>query len=328
MATIKSIAQAAGVSAATVSRVLNYDETLSVTDETRRRILETAAELDYQKKPRSHVRKASGTIGILNPISPEEELEDSYYLLIRKGIESYCFQHGFQIIRFFYESGRLPVFPDGLDGIICCAPLSHADALALRDKARGNIIFLSLPDIDNQLTSICFDFARATRMALEHLYTLGHRRIGFLSGDESFFGSDSRLSAFRRFCEERGLDCRHYERIGSFSIQSGYEMMRDLIASGNPPTAVFAASDPIAIGALKAMSDLGVRVPEQISVIGFDDISMSAFTSPALTTIHTPAYDMGYLAARLIKASVPVTDIPMRIYLSCSLVERDSCQPV
>ena len=327
MATIKDIAQAAGVSAATVSRILNYDQTLSVTDETRRRVLEAAVELDYQKKPRSQ-SKANGTIGILQRLSPEEELDDGYYLLIQKGIEAFCLQNRIRIAHLTQQHGQLPPFPNGLDGMICNAPLSEGETAKLHASCNGNVVFLNHPNLDSSMTCIGFDFSHATRLAMEYLYGLGHRRIGLLSGDESVFAEGGRVHYFRKNCEEKGLTYEPYVRIGSFSVQSGYEMMCDLISSGDLPTAIFAATDPIAIGALKAMADHGIRVPDQVSLIGFDDISMAAYTTPALTTIHTPAYDMGYLAAQLVTGYLPHNKIPMRIVLPCSLVERDSCRAI
>ena len=326
MATIKDIAQLAGVSATTVSRVLNYDESFSVTEETRRRILEAAVSLDYQKKPKPPLKSAI-SIGMLQRSSAEQELEDSFYLLIRKGVEAYCTQNGLKIIHAFKETPGYRQHLSGADCLICVGWFPMDEIHTLR-KSFENVIFIDMPVLDHESTSINVDMYQGTITALEYLWNLGHKQIGLLCGDEGPFASSGREAIFRQFCENHGLEASRYARKGSFSSRSGYDMMMDMIESGDLPTAVFAASDPIAIGALKALSDKHISVPEQISVIGFDDISLTNFTSPALTTIHTPAYEMGYLAAQLITTYLPKNKIPIRIALPCTLVERDSCRPL
>ena len=326
MATIRDIAQAAGVSAATVSRILNYDQTLSVTDETRQRVFAAAVELDYQKKPRA-AAKPTQSVGLLQRSSPELELEDSFYLLIRKGAEAYCFQNGIRVSHTFREAPGYEQALTGMDGLICVGMFSPEEIGKIHQLCE-NVVFIDMPVFDSCSTTITIDIRQGTQAALEYLHGLGHEKLGLLCGDEGPFGMAGREAMFRQYCESRGLICEPYIRKGAFSIQSGYEMMCDLLASGDLPTAIFAASDPIAIGALKAMTDHGVRVPEQVSLIGFDDISVASYTSPALTTIHTPAYEMGYLAAQLVTSYLPHNRIPMLIALPCTLVERDSCRAI
>ena len=324
MATIKDIAQAAGVSAATVSRILNYDQTLSVTDETRRRVLEAAAELDYQKKPRA-ASKPEQSVGMLLSYSPELELEDTYYLLIRKGAEAYCFQNNLQMTYMYRDTNGLGTFPENTSGLICVGLFSGEENNALLAKYE-NVVFCGSTSRDPSITTLQIDYQQGVNVALQYLFDLGHRKIGFLNGDEGPFASFGRESIFLDFCGKHGVSYEPYMRRGDFSSQSGYEMMCDLLDADDLPTAIFAASDPIAIGALKALADRGVRVPDQISVAGFDDNSLAAYTYPALTTVHAPIYDVGYLAAQLVSGSLAHNRIPMRIIVPCSLVERDSCK--
>ena len=324
MATIKDIAQTAGVSAATVSRILNYDETLSVTDETRRRVLEAAAELEYQKKPRL-VSKPEASIEMLLSYPPERELEDSSFLLIRKGAEAYCYQNGIQLNYSFRDEHGIHSTHAHSLGCICVGRFPEEELRKLRAE-HENLVLCAANDREWQSTMIDIDHGHGTNLALNYLKSLGHRKLGMLNGDEGVFANFGREAIFRRFCQANGMLFEPYIRKGAFSIQSGYEMMISLIDSGDLPTAIFAASDPIAIGALKAMADRGVRVPDQVSLIGFDDISMASYTSPALTTVHTPAYDMGYLATKLLTGSITNNKIPLKIALPCSLVERESCR--
>lgn len=328
MATIKDIADAAGVSPAAVSRILNHDTTLSVTDETRRRVLEIAAEMNYVKKPRSTPRAAQ-TIGLLHWFSAEQELEDTYYLLIRRGVEAYCVNHNINVV---HTSRSTPGYLNslhGLDGLICIGKFS-AEEIAELKQFSPNTLFVDMPIHDSETITITLDFQQAMLSALDYLTSLGHTKIGFLTGREylspGVLFEDEREIIFTQYCKSHNLEYKPYMRAASFSIDAGYSMMEDLIESGDLPTAVFAASDPIAIGAMKAMTDHGISVPEQVSIVGFDNIHLTKYTSPPLTTVHTPAFDMGYLAAQLVSEFMPKEKIVMKIKLPCKLVVRDSCR--
>lgn len=327
MATLKDIAQAAGVSTATVSRVLNHDVTLNVTDETRKRILEIAAELNYVKKSAAPTR-SSTSIGVLQWFSAEQELEDTYYLLIRQGVEAFCVNHNIHVISSFRSNPCYQESLHDLDGLICIGKFSAEEVVKLKGLTH-NTIFVDMPIQDAESTTITLDFQQAMHAALDYLCTLGHQKVGFLTGREylapGVLFPDERETLFTQYCEDNGLTYLPYMRAEAFSTESGYRMMTDLIAHGDLPTAIFAASDPIAIGAMKALADHGITVPDQISVIGFDNIHLTNYTSPPLTTIHTPAFDMGYLAAKLVTEFIPSEKIVMKIKLPCKLVERDSC---
>lgn len=327
MATIKDIADAAGVSPAAVSRILNHDATLSVTDETRRRVLEIASELNYVKKPRP-ASKASLTIGLLVWFSAEQELEDTYYLLIRRGVEAYCVNHNIHII---HTSRSTPGYLNslqGLDGLICVGKFPSEEIAELKQLCT-NTLFVDMPIHDCETITITLDFQQAMLSALDYLTSLGHRKIGFLTGREYLSADvlfeDEREVIFTQYCKTHNLEFKPYMRAETFSIDAGYNMMLDLIETGDLPTAIFAASDPIAIGAMKAMADHGISVPDQVSIVGFDNIHLTKYTSPPLTTVHTPAFDMGYLAAQLVSEFMPKEKIVMKIKLPCKLVVRDSC---
>ena len=327
MATLKDIALAAGVSTATVSRVLNHDVTLNVTDETRKRILEIAAELNYVKKAAAPAR-SSLSIGVLQWFSAEQELEDTYYLLIRQGVEAFCVNHNIHVISSFRSNPGYQESLRGLDGLICIGKFSPEEVLKLKALTHS-VVFVDMPIQDAETITITLDFQQAMHAALDYICELGHHQVGFLTGLEylspDVLFPDEREALFIQYCEDHNLIYRPYMRAEDFSTESGYRMMTDLIENGELPTAVFAASDPIAIGAMKALADHGIRVPEQISVIGFDNIHLTNYTSPPLTTIHTPAFDMGYLAAKLVSEFMPSEKIVMKSKLPCKLVERASC---
>lgn len=328
MTTIKDIAQHVGVSSATVSRVLRQDETLHVPQETREKVIAAAKALDYQRKNRS-TGKATFTMGIVQWFSPQQELSDSYYLLIRQGIEDYCTKHNINVIRTYKGDVNYMTTIQDVDGLICIGKFSETEIEYFK-KITKAIIFLDMPVPDPEISTITLDFKQAITTALSYLRELGHKKIGFLGGkeylEEDVIFPDMRKKIFIDFCEEYRIEYAPFVAEGEFSSQSGYEMMNDLIEKGNVPTALLSASDSIAIGAIKALTDHQISVPDQVSVIGFDDISTAAYTTPSLTTMHAPAYDMGSYGAGIVHHMLnTLLPTAMRIQLPSTLIIRDSC---
>jgi len=329
MATIKDIAAAANVSAAAVSRILNNDETLNVSPETRQKVLDTAKALHYVKRNKPAVKSAF-TLGIVQWFSSQQELEDSYYLLIRQGIEDYCLAHNIQIIRTYKSDVNYSEALKDADCMICIGKFSQEEIDSLV-QLNDSILFLDMPVDDPDITTITMDFKDAVNQVMDYLTRLGHREIGFLTGqeyvDEDTLYPDYRKELFISYCERNGLHYQPYLKEGQFQIDSGYNMMCELIDADTLPTAVFAASDPIAMGAIKALMEHGLSVPGDVSVIGFDDISIAKFTMPPLTTVHAPAYHMGNYGASILHHIVKEhLGTAMKIQLPCKLVIRNSCK--
>ena len=329
MTTIKDIAVSAGVSPATVSRILNNDTTLNVSPETRQKVLDTAHTLNYKKKSRTS-SKSLYTLGIVQWFSPQQELEDNYYLLIRQGIEDFCMQNCIHVLRTYKADVNYMDALKNVDALVCVGKFSSEEIAQFR-ALTNSIIFLDMPVEDRNVSTITMDFADAMNTGLNYLTSLGHRRIGFLGGKEYLADGtlfpDVRRQLFCDYCLEHGLTFEAYIQEESFTTESGYRMMNRLLEQETLPTAVIASSDPIAIGALHALNDKGFRVPDDISLVGFDDTSLSAFTAPPLTTVHAPAYDMGNFGANIvfhILKQQPAT--AMKIQLPCRLVERQSCR--
>ncbi len=328
MATIKDIAASAGVSSATVSRILNNDSTLNVSPETRQKVLDTAHSLNYKKKSRAS-SKSAYTLGIVQWFSPQQELEDNYYLLIRQGIEDFCMQNCIHVVRTYKADINYMDALKSVDALICVGKFSKEEVKQFRELS-SSIIFLDMPVADSSVSTITLDFEHAMAMGMDYLTSLGHKRICFLGGkeylaDNSLF-PDMRKILFMQYCEEHGLEYKPFMLEEVFSIESGYRMMNTILQMPVLPTAVIASSDPIAIGALRALNDKGVRVPEEISLMGFDDTSLSAFTSPPLTTIHAPAYDMGNFGANILYNILKLQPATaMKIQLPCQLRIRQSC---
>ena len=328
MATLKDIATAAGVSPATVSRILNQDPTLNASLETMQRVMDAANALNYTKKPRT-AGKSAFTLGIVQWFSSQQEVNDSYYLAIRQGIEDFCMKNCIKVVRTFKTDLNYLESLESVDGIVCAGKFSSTEIRQFTGLTK-NIIFLDMPVADINISTITLDFEQAMYDALTYLTELGHRHIGFLSGKEYVekgqLFADSRKKHFLHFCKKHKIIYEPYLREDTFEISSGYKMMMELIQAGTLPTAVFAASDPIAVGALKALSDQEIRVPEDLSLIGFNDSALSAFTTPPLTTMHAPAYDMGSYGASLVYHMLRLEpETAMKVQLPCRLILRESC---
>ena len=328
MATIKDIAQAAGISAGAVSRILNHDPTLSVSPETKKRVFSIAQGLNYQKSKSRD--KSIFKMGILQWFSAEQEMQDSYYMLVRQGIEDFCQKHSIGIVRAFQsDASSIDTLQDA-DGLICIGKFSDEEIRKFIDIC-GNVVFLDMPITDYNITTLTMDFKAAVYEALDYLTELGHKKIAYLGGKE-YVGDqelfiDERKQAFLSYMNNHELDSTLiYE--DTYSTASGYQMMQDLLKNEDLPTAVFAASDAIAFGAMRAVQEKGLSIPEDISIIGFNDTEMSSYTTPALTTVFAPAYDMGQHGANLIYAASNLNiSTPLKAKILCQLVKRESCTP-
>ena len=330
MATIKEVALQAGVSVATVSRILNNDTTLSTSLETKQRVLKAAKDLNYEKKQRKSSEKDRITIGILQWFSSQQELEDNYYLLIRQGIEDYCSKQRINVRRTFKSDINYIDALKGTDGIVCIGKFSTSEIDQL-EQLSANLVFLDMLVKDKSTTTITLDFEQAVSDAISYLCDLGHNKIGFLGGreylEDGTLFPDERPKIFKKFCKCNHLNYENYMVEGEFLVESGYKMMMELIKKDSLPTAIFAASDPIAIGAMKALQDNGYRIPEDISIIGFDNSNVTSYTNPPLTTIDAPVYAMGLYGASIVhKMTKTELPSPMKIMLPCNLVKRESCK--
>jgi len=329
MPTIRDVAKEAGLSPACVSRILNNDSSLQVTPDTRRRVIETAKKMGYVRKPKS-VSKAAFKLGILQWFSAKDELEDDYYLKIRRGIEDFCIKNSIEVVRAYRTDGGYKTTLGECDGIVCVGKFSKKDADRLI-KFKSNIVFVDMKVKHPGVTTVNIDLKSASEDILGYLKKLGHERIAFLGGIEYASGSevmeDTRHKTYVRFMKKNKLPYAQYKREGQFNIKSGYEMMKDILENAAPlPTAVFAASDAIAIGAMRAIKEKGLKIPDDISVAGINDDDMSSYTQPALTTMHAPSYDMGQHAANLVYVAGNL-DIktPLKVNIPCTMIVRESC---
>lgn len=328
MATIKDIALKAGVSSSAVSRILNQDETLNVPLETKQLVLDAAKELNYYKKPKK--LKTMISIGIIEWYSLQEEINDPYYLTIRKGVEEYCIKNNISIVRVFKDDINFIQLLENVNGIICIGKFSDEN-IRLFESINKNIIFVDMFINPIHRCHIVLDFKNAMKDIINYLYNLNHREIGYIGGKELLNDTieyeDQRKRYFIKYCDEKNIKYSSWIKIGEYTSESGYLLMKEMIDEGQLPSAIFCASDPIAIGVLKALNEHNIIVPEDISIIGFDNIDLTNYTNPPLTSVFTPTFDMGMLAAGYIYDAIKLSHLtaPMRIQLPCFLIERDSC---
>jgi len=335
MATIREIANITNVSASAVSRILNNDTSLNVAPSTRQKVLRAAAELGYVKKEYKRKLDDTKTFGILQWYTPTQELEDPYYLSIRLGVESYCSDNHIKVIRAFKTDSDYMTSLKNIDGLICIGKFSRKEITSF-SKLTGNMILVDMCTNRVDFLSISLDFENAVLDVMNYLFEKGYKKIGYLGGKEYLEESDSikdlypdkRRQVFCDFCEGHNISYKDYMLEDSFTSEAGHRMMSKLIEEGHIPSVIFAASDSIAIGALLAIKEHGYRVPEDIAIVGFDDISQAAFSSPPLTTVHAPSFEMGMYSANILFSQNNLQgkiNIPFHVTLPCSLVIRESC---
>ncbi|MGM0882069.1 MAG: LacI family DNA-binding transcriptional regulator [Bacillota bacterium] len=339
MTTIKDIALKAGVSAATVSRVLNNDVTLAVSDETRARIFSIAEQLQYKpsrlRRMKKEERLSRQQIGLLMWSSLQDEQDDPYFSSIRKGIETRCEELGISIIKVLRGNNRTEMQPmHELDGLIVVGSIDDND-VSLLYKHSNRLIFVNHSNELNDFDTVKLHFEQATRAVISHLRQLGHKKIGYIGGNEHVHrlsrqhadipGVEPRRAFFEKALSEAGLYHEEFVLQADWSSNGGYESMNKLLQLDSRPTACFIGSDPMAVGALRALHEHGVRVPEDMAVVGFDDIEISAFLNPPLTTVRAHTEHMGRTAVQLLLERMEGREAAVHITVNTTLIVRESC---
>jgi LacI family transcriptional regulator len=338
MATIRDIADQANVSTATVSRILNNDPTLSVTDDTKKKVLEVVEQLNYKplrrkidKSEKVSSNKESFNIGIL---ILNDETVDPYFHSIRLGIENTCAKYSMHISSVVVV-GKNSISSEsfnGLDGLIVIGDVDIDD---LKDiyYENNNIVAVDYMPHDKDVDVVISDFEGATKKILDYLFSLGHTDIAFLGGKGRVFGissnkitekEDARKASFEHVMKEKGLYNPNKVLLGDWGAANGYSMMQQLINNGQLPSAVVVGSDPMALGVLRALHEAEIKVPEDVSVFSYDDIEAAAFMSPRLSTVKVHTDEMGKTAVKLLYDRLKGRKMPLKVTLPTELVIRDS----
>ena len=294
--TIHDVAARAGVSVATVSRVLNGKEL--VREETSRLVLAAAKLLRYVPNvaARSLSIRRSQTIGIVLP-----DVHGEFFSEVIRGVDLAARKAGYHILVSGSHSDAgemlevLETMHGRVDGLVVMAP--DVALASLREPLVPDLPLVLLNSADKNLDSITIDNYGGARAMLRHLAELGHSRIAFIKGPAQNGDARERLRGFRHAMRAHGSA---FECSGDFTEESGYEAAKLIVKQKPRPTAIFAANDSMAIGALSALTDLGVDVPRRMSVAGFDDIPIARYVAPPLTTIRVDIAELGRRAFALL----------------------------
>ena len=330
-ATSADVAARAGVSRTTVSFVLNARTDVAIPEETRQRVQEAARELGYRPHgaARALAGGASHTIGLVFRQSPEQVSADALLAETLWGIGSEAHLGGYRVLvePLSPGNGRYMdlVLSERVDGMIVSGPRVDDEDLA-QMVADGFPVILqgSLPTLP--AASVDVDNRAGARTAVEHLLCLGHRRIGCITNAPlAYTAAADRLAGYQEAMQAAGVGADPNLVVeGGFDATSGMAAMHDLLTRAPDITAVFVASDVVAFGALRALRVAGRRVPEDVSLVGFDDIPLARHFDPPLTTIHLPARAIGAAAGRALVDRLAGREGHARTLLATELIVRDS----
>lgn len=324
--TIDEVARRAGVSISTVSRVLNGLD--RVHPQTRQRVLELVHELRYQPSAlaRGLAIQQTQTLGFVIPT-----LSDPFYFEIVRGVEEAAASQRHNLLVVSQLSHRddrryLQLFDQRrVDSMVLVGITIPPEELA-RLVAQGFPVAFLQQDVGDGVYTFLVDNYGGARALAEHLLRRGYRRIAYITGSDYTSDNAERLRGLKDALAAHGLSLpESYVTQGDYYRESGYRAMVQLLEKSPSPEAVFAANDQMAIDAMLALRDRGLRVPEDIAVVGFDDIPLAGYVTPPLTTVRQPAYELGYRAACAVLGALHEPVAPARVVLPTQLVIRQSC---
>lgn len=323
MATLKDIATEAGVSLATVSRVLNDDPTLSVKEETKHRIFEIAEKLEYKtssSKKAAQARKQSHHFMAVYNYRQEAEVNDPYYLSIRHGIETQCDKLGIELTNCY--NNEITARGNKITGILLVGR-SNPKTLAQLSKLTDNICYVDFSDSNSEFDSVDIDLTRISKQITDFFIEQGFERIGFIGGQDQPNCADIREIAFAEYGQLKGVVSLDDVYRGEFTSSSGYKLAKEMLAKSDFPKALFIASDSIAIGVLRAIHEHGLNIPQDISMISVNDIPTAKFTFPSLSTVRIHSEMMGIQGVNLLVEKVrDGRALPLQVYVPSKLKLR------
>jgi DNA-binding LacI/PurR family transcriptional regulator len=327
--TIAEIARVAGVSVSTVSRALS-NTGYPLKEETRSRILQLAKEMGYTPNlvARSLQNNHSHHIGVV-----VDRMQSPFSAATIQGIQDGLIPAGYSVsIAYSNRDSDLAIqainsfYSRQVDGVIIINSWLHTyndPVLAIQDRP---FVFINRR-FENCLQNCVGPGDRyGAQLATRHLASLGHRRIGYINGMEDWIEAQNRLSGYRDALIENNLPFdESLIRHGDWGVDSGYRAAQELIALEDRPTALFAANDIMALGAIYGIQEAGLTIPDDVAVVGYDDRDFAAWIKPALTTIRMPSFEMGLAAARLLLEQIGGEELEDATQIPGTLVIRESC---
>jgi LacI family transcriptional regulator len=329
MPTIRDVAKLAGVAPITASRVISNSGYAS--DEVRRRVTQAAEQLGYVPNylARSLRSKRTRTLALILT-----DITNPFWTTVARGVEDAASEEGYNVI--FCNTDESASKQDSyleamiqkqVDGILLVPARSKESPIGFLKQQNVQVVLLDrrLPNMEADVVRC--DSNGGAYQLVQLLLKLGHHRIAILSGPSGVSSADDRVDGYRRAMHEAGVGTENQLIIyGEFSLESGYQMTQSLLALSSRPTALFAGNNFIAIGALKALHDAGLVVPDKMSVVGFDDLPAAIVVDPFLTVAVQPAYEMGQRATRRLLECLDGGNIGgvQDIVLPVSIIERRS----
>ncbi|WP_080875681.1 LacI family DNA-binding transcriptional regulator [Oceanobacillus timonensis] len=326
MANIQEVAKQAGVSIATVSRVLN--NTCNVSEKTRYKVEKAIQELNYAPSMLGRNLRNSESRLLLVLI---HTFSNPYYTEIINGIEDYAIENNYHILLCETDGNlqREDIFLNMIrnklaDGMISMNPTMHVNKLKELSMSHP-IVLCSDYYEDANIPYIAIDNTTAAYRAVKYLITMGNKKIGLINFNEDLLYAKQRRIGFEKALNEFQLPiCNAWiHHSEGLTFQDGVETMRRMLRSKDRPTAIFAISDTLAIGAIKELHAHGIKVPEEMAIIGFDNIAFSSMTTPTLTTVSQPTYQMGYRSAKMVIDRIQGTTVE-NIIMDYELIIRES----
>ena len=330
-ATLRDVASAAGVHPATASRALNPGTKLLVSEETAQRVTEAAERLGYRPNSvaRSLRTRRSHTIGVLIP-----DLNNPLFPPIIRGIEDRLAEHGYVALigNTDADPGKERLVFDQMrarhvDGFVLATATLNSPILSEAAEAELPVVLMNRIAQDYPFSSVSVDNEQGVRAAVAHLVSLGHTRIGHIAGPQDISTGAARLHGFREGMSSHGLVAREAEIVyaSGYTVEEGLRCGRELLEGAGDLTAIVAANDMLAVGCYGALDELALRCPEDVSVIGFNDMRFVDRLRPPLSTVRFPHYQVGTEAARLLIERIEGGESPVKIiFLAPELVARGS----
>lgn len=329
MATMKEVASRAGVSVATVSRVLNNHA--RVDPELRTRVMAAMEALNYHPN-RVAQRLRAGAGGVIGLII--SDIENPFFVSVVRGVEDMAYQHALSVL--LCNSDENPakqqmyirvMRAEDVAGLIITPNASSDEGLHQLIETRMPLVFMDRQVENLDVDSVTVDSAGGTRDATQHLINIGHRRIAIIGVPLAISTGRERYDAFIQTLQANGIGPEEdLLRTGAARLTTGYQSTMELLNLPQPPTAIFASNNVLALGMLQALHERGVQVPEQIAVVGFDDLPWAGALWPPLTAVAQPTYQLGHEAARLLLRRINNPNAPVEhVVLKTHLIIRRSC---
>lgn len=332
MVTLKQIASAVGVSSATVSRVLNFDETLSVTAQTRQAIIETAEALSYstpRNRNRGTAARPATKIALVHFLRPDQELADPYYVSLRLGIETRCADLKIETVKIYHtEDLPDPKLLKATSGVIAIGA-QDPDYVAWLKQHSSFLVFADYSPPDDEIDAVHSDRKLAMRKLLKSLTDMQYRRIGFIGWwDQAHSGQsgqwEERGLSYMTFLQETGRFDPALCLFDSNTEQSGYTLTKQILSHPKPPDAIITGNDNMAVGAYRAIHEMGLKIPDDVAIASFNDISVARFLSPPLSTVRLPSEVIGESAVDMLLERISGRETAKRAILASRMIWRSS----